>query len=154
MDTIFPIIPAGPRPFYVMLPILLLLLGGMGFLGYTLYGSQRARFVVSPAGLAFQGDVYGKLHPWSTLRLDAARVGDLPAEPRLRPTARRVGTALPGYASGWFTLANGEKALLYLTARDRAVYIPTTAGHALLLSPADPEAFLAAARRAAGAGRG
>jgi hypothetical protein len=54
---------------------------------------------------------------------------------------------LPGYASGWFDLASGESALLYLTDRQRAVYVPTDLGFSLLLSPRDPDAFLAALRR-------
>jgi hypothetical protein len=41
-------------------------------------------------------------------------------------------------------LRNGEKALLYLTDRSRAVYVPTHDGYSVLLSPADPDAFLAA----------
>ena len=59
---------------------------------------------------------------------------------------RRMGTGLPGYQAGWFRLRNGEKALLYLTDRARAVYIPTTAGYSLLLSPADPDGFLSQLR--------
>jgi hypothetical protein len=55
-----------------------------------------------------------------------------------------MGTGLPGYRAGWFRLRNGEKALLYLTDANRAVYIPTTAGYGVLFSPVDPEAFLAA----------
>jgi hypothetical protein len=55
-----------------------------------------------------------------------------------------MGTALPGYQSGWFRLRNGEKALLYLTDRSRAVYIPTAEGYAVVLSPIDPDGFLTA----------
>lgn len=55
-----------------------------------------------------------------------------------------MGTGLPGYQSGWFRLANGERALLYLTDRSKAVHVPTTLGYSLLLSPDDPDAFLSA----------
>jgi len=44
-------------------------------------------------------------------------------------------------------LGTGEKALLYLTDRSRAVYIPTLAGYSVLLSPDDPDAFLGALAR-------
>jgi hypothetical protein len=57
-----------------------------------------------------------------------------------------MGTGLPGYKAGWFRLRNGERALLYLTDRARAVYGPTSAGYGLLLSPAEPDAFHAALR--------
>jgi hypothetical protein len=36
------------------------------------------------------------------------------------------------------------KGLLFLTDRSRTVYVPTTDGYALLISPADPESLLAA----------
>jgi hypothetical protein len=60
------------------------------------------------------------------------------------PKRRTFGTGLPGYQAGWFRLESGEKALLYLTDRSRAVYIPTTAGYSVLLSPENPDGLLAA----------
>ena len=54
---------------------------------------------------------------------------------------------MPGYNAGWFRLKNGSKALLALTDRSSVVYIPTTEDYSILLSVADPEAFLAAARQ-------
>jgi hypothetical protein len=61
-----------------------------------------------------------------------------------------MGTGLPGYQAGWFRLANGETALLYLTDRAKAVYVPTTNGYALILSPDNPERFMAALREMRG----
>jgi hypothetical protein len=82
--------------------------------------------------------------------VDLARRVDLGSQVELRPKWRRMGTGLPGYQAGWFRLRNGEKALLYLTDRTRAVYIPTTAGYSLLLSPADPDRFLSQLRSVLG----
>ena len=79
----------------------------------------------------------------------AAKVADLAADPEHRPVLRTNGAGLPGYGSGWFKLANGEKALLFVTDR-RVVYLPTREGYAVLLSVADPEAFLEALRQGAG----
>jgi hypothetical protein len=47
-------------------------------------------------------------------------------------------------------LSNGQRALLYVTTWHRVLYVPTNAGYALLLSPADPDAMLADLRRRAG----
>jgi len=60
-----------------------------------------------------------------------------------------MGTGLPGYASGWFRLRNGDKALVYLSDRSRVVYVPTTLGFDLLISPRDPARFLAKLRQIA-----
>ena len=104
------------------------------------------RFEVSATALRVRGDFYGRVIPSDLLRPEAARRVDLMREIELQPGGRTLGTGLPGYQSGWFRLRNGEKALLYLTDRARAVYVPTAAGYSLLLSPTDPDAFLAALR--------
>jgi hypothetical protein len=78
------------------------------------------------------------------MRLDQARRVSLEADSELAPRRRTMGTGMPGYQAGWFRLKNGEKALLYLTDRSRAVYVPTTEGYSVLLSPADPDSFLQA----------
>ena len=59
-----------------------------------------------------------------------------------------MGGAFPGYQSGWFRLAKGEKALLYLTDKRKAVYIPTSEGYSVLISPEHPDRFIAALRAA------
>ena len=56
---------------------------------------------------------------------------------------------LPGLAAGWYRLNGGEKALVFVTDKARAVYVPTRLGYALVVSPADPDGFLEALRRAA-----
>jgi Bacterial PH domain len=149
METVYHIVPAGFRPLYLLTPVLVLLAGGLGMLAATGYGSQRAAFILSDRGIDFRGDVYGRRIPWNALRLSEARIVDLNREATLRPRSRRIGTALPGYAAGWFGLNNGQRALVYLTERQRALYVPTTLGYALLLSPQDPNAMLAAMRRRA-----
>lgn len=152
METAYPIVPAGFRPFYVVIPVLLLLAGALVLLAATGYGSQRAAFVLSDRGLDFKGDVYGRLVPLNALRIAEARIVDLDRETRLRPRSRRLGTGLPGYAAGWFRLNNGERALVYVTVRRRVLYLPTTLGYSLLLSPGDPEDLLAGVRRRVGRG--
>lgn len=153
METVYHIIPSGGRPFYILLPFVVLVVVAVTLLGRTLYGSQHANFVVSDAGLAFRGDVYGKPLAWTELIVDSARIVDLAHEPALRPRTRRIGTAMPGYNSGWYTLQNGEKALLFVTARDRVIYLPTTRGYSILLSPEAPDAMLAELKRRGAAPR-
>jgi hypothetical protein len=139
----FPIAPAASRYLWFVIPVLAVLVVAMALVLISVRGSRTARFEVRSDGLALHGDLYGRVIPKTQLRLELARRVNLMVESDLRPRSRRVGTALPGYQAGWFRLANGEKALLYLTDRTRAVYIPTTAGYGLLLSPLDPDAFLA-----------
>jgi Bacterial PH domain len=144
--TIFPIAPAASRYLWFMIPVVVILLGAVALLATSLRGAQSSTFEIRPDGLRLRGDLYGRFIPKAELRVDLARRVDLAQEDGLRPRWRRMGTALPGYQSGWFRLRNGDKALLYLTDRTRAVYVPTTAGYVLLLSPADPDGFLSALR--------
>ena len=144
--NVFPIAPAESRYLWLLIPVIVILLGAMALLATSVRGAHASRFEIRADGLRLEGDLYGRLVPKSALRVDLARRVDLEREEQLRPRWRRLGTALPGYQAGWFRLRNGEKALLYLTDRARAVYIPTTAGYSLLLSPADPDAFLSQLR--------
>jgi len=118
----------------------------------TIAGAKSSTFALSPAGLTIRGDLWGRTIPASDLRGAAARLVDLRSEPSLEPRRRTAGTAIPGYRSGWWRLASGEKALLYLTAPDRVVHVPTTEGFSLLLSVSDPERFVEQLRRVAPAG--
>jgi hypothetical protein len=143
----FSIAPAATRAlWFVPLLVAVILVPVLALVGGTLIGARAARFEVSPAGLALHGDWYGRTVPSGQIRGQDAKRVDFATDPDLAPKWRTMGTGLPGYQAGWFRLKNGEKALLYLTDRSRAVYVPTTAGYSLLLSPADPERFLSAVR--------
>jgi len=142
MSSVYLIVPAGPRPLYLLIPVFVILLGALGVLFKTLYASQRATVELSANQLAFHGDLYGKAIPLDSLRVTEARVVSFDSEPSLAPASRRLGTGLPGYLSGWFRLGNGEKALVFVTTRHRVVYLPTAKGYSVLLSLQQPEAFL------------
>jgi len=113
-------------------------------LGYIAYSTRGVRFEVSDEGLRIRGDLFGRLIPRGSLRVEDAQILDLKKEAAHRPLLRTFGVGMPGYSSGWFRLKDGGKGLLFLTDPSRAVYLPTTDGYTLMVSPADPEGFLAA----------
>jgi hypothetical protein len=140
----FPIAPSDTRPLWMMLPILLVIVAAFAAVLLSLLGSRSSRFELSSEGLRLRGDWYGRLIPASQLRTTEARRVNFAQEPDLRPRTRTLGTAFPGYRSGWFRLRNGEKALLYMTDQSRAVHVPTTEGYAVMVTPVDPDAFVTA----------
>jgi hypothetical protein len=146
MSEVFHIVPASGRTAVTWVPlvalVLLVLVGSVAVLGMSIKGSRTATFELNPAGLRLRGDLYGRKLPASSLRGGAARVVDLDQDRTLRPRNRMIGTAIPGYRSGWFRLANGEKALLYVTDPHQVVYVPTRAGYSLLLSVDRPTEFV------------
>ena len=141
----FLIAPAASRAmwFLLLVPGVVVCLV-VGLLGLAMLSSRNARFEISPAGLRLRGDLYGRLIPIEQLRGASATRVDFNATPELTPARRTFGTGLPGYRSGWFRLRNGERALVYLTDDTRAVYVPTTAGYSVVLSPYEPDRFLSA----------
>ena len=142
MET-FPIVPGASRGLWIFVALIVVILGiAMSFLFATARGATRSRFELSEAGLRLRGDLYGRMIPASALRGGASRIVDLTNTHELQPRWRTMGTAFPSYRAGWFKLRNGEKALLYLTDSHRAVYVPTTRGYSLLLSPEQPQRFV------------
>ena len=146
MAEVFHIVPASGRSTAAWLPLLgvlaVVLVGAVALVATSMRGSRMATFELSPDGLQLRGDLYGRLIAASELRGGAARVVDVERERALQPTRRTFGTGLPGYRAGWFRLADGSKALLYLTDPRQAVYVPTRSGYALLLSVDRPHAFV------------
>lgn len=142
MET-FAIVPntsRGPWIFVALILVILIIVGMM--MVATARGSRSASFELSNVGLRLRGDLWGRLVPAADLRGGAARIVDLRQAPDLAPRRRTMGTAMPGYRAGWFRLASGEKALVYLTDTHRAVYVPTNRGYSLLLSAQRPERFV------------
>jgi len=82
---------------------------------------------------------------WALAELDSAGacLVNLDTRKDLRPKWKLWGAAMPGLSSGLFKLYNGEKSHLYITDRQKVVYIPTQTGP-VLLSLERPGDFLAA----------
>jgi hypothetical protein len=144
MPDIFPISPASARPLWFLGGVCLFLGLVIGVLAFVAYSSRHSRVEVGAENLRIVGDLWGRAVPLQALDLAHARALDLEQAPDFRPSARTFGTGLPGYASGWFRLRNGEKALAYLTQQRSVAYIPTSEGYSLLLSVNVPTGLIAA----------
>lgn len=141
-STVFPMIPAASKSLWFFAIISLVLLAGIALMIWLAWSMQHVRFTVSNEGLRLQGDLYGRLIPLKSLKLDEAVVTNLNADTDHQPTRRTMGTGLPGYSAGWFKLRNGTKALLYVTDRTHVARIPTTEGYMVLVSVAEPQALI------------
>jgi Bacterial PH domain len=129
----------------LLIPVALLIpLAIAALMGYLAYSTRAVTFEVTHEGLRVRGDLFGRLIPRGSLLVENAEILNLKAEPNRQPFLRTMGVGLPGYSSGWFRLRDRAKGLLFLTDPSRAVYLPTTDGYTLLISPADPEGLLAA----------
>ena len=154
MSDVFTIAPASAKPLWVLAAIGALLVSLLLAFGYFAYASRATRFELSASGLAIRRTAYGRKLPWSSLDVERARVVDLRSTPELQPTRRTNGIGLPGYQAGWFRLRERGRGLLFVTDPSRVVEVPTREGYTLLLSVREPEAFVDAIRKAAGAAPG
>jgi hypothetical protein len=129
----------------LLIPVgLLIPLAIAALMVYLAHSTRAVTFAVTNEGLRVRGDLFGRLIPRGSLLVENAEILNLKNEPSRRPCLRTMGVGLPGYSSGWFRLNDRSKGLLFLTDPTRAVYLPTTDGYSLLISPADPEGLLAA----------
>lgn len=146
-STVFPMIPAASKSLWFFAIISLVLIGALVLMIWLAWSMQHVRFTVSHEGLRLQGDLYGRLIPLKSLKLDEAVVANLNTDKDHQPKWRTMGTGLPGYAAGWFKLRNGTKALLYVTDRTRVARIPTTEGYTVMLSVAEPQDLIETLKR-------
>ena len=150
MKQVFTIIPGSNAPVLLSVGLAVLMLALAGLFIYLAVSTRNVRFEVSPHALRITGDLFGRTIPISVLDVNAMRAIDLDRETGYRPRWRRMGTGLPGYSAGWFSLRNGEKSLIFVTDRSRVVHIPTSEGYSVMVSTERPEAFMEAIRSAAG----
>mgnify|MGYP000131030186 CR=1 FL=1 len=152
MRETFPMIPATQNSLLIMAPIAFILVGAVAFFLYFFWSARHTDFVVDRDEIVVTGFYYGRSIPMSDVIVDSIRIEDIHKPSPYALTRRTNGVGLPGYKAGWFRTANGEKALVYVTVKDRVVVIPTTAGYTLLASVANPEAFVTKVREMAGTG--
>lgn len=110
------------------------------------YSAGRSRVIVTEDGLTIKTFLYGRTVKKNALCHDNAKIFDLQNERRLAPTIRTNGIGLPGFQTGWFRLADKQKALLVVTDKSRIVYLPTVKGYSMLLSVAQPQEFIKTAQ--------
>ena len=144
---IFAISPASSKPLWILTIICVVLLGVLIVLAYTAYASRNSRVEITDDRIVIVGDFWGREIPLNLLSVSEARVLDLDKNSEHYPKRRTFGTAVPGYASGWFRLRNGKKALVYLTKHQDVVYVPTSDGYSLLLSVDEPKRFVETLQR-------
>ena len=111
---------------------------------------RRHRLQLDGEGLELATTFYRRRFAITGLDLAAARVVDLGERPEYRPMLRTNGLSIPGFHSGWYRLRNGNRALVATAGGQRLLWIPTTAGHDLVLQPGDPRALLERLREMAG----
>jgi hypothetical protein len=129
--------------------MLVLWVGLFFFLNHMIRGAAAAEIALRGGNLVVRGAFYGRDIPLAAVDAAGATATDLGQKGPKSLKWRTNGIGMPGLAAGWYRLGDGEKALVFVTDKSRAVYVPTRLGYAVIVSPGDPQRFLAALRRAA-----
>jgi hypothetical protein len=129
-------------PMIIFLVVAMVVLAVCGFFTYFGYSAKWGRFIVTDECLQIKGCLYGRAIPRDSINKEHIKIVNLTTEQNYSPVARTNGVGLPGYLEGWFRLNNQEKALLFVTKKTNVVYVPTTRGYCVLLSPSELKEFL------------
>jgi hypothetical protein len=141
MEKVFSIVPASAGPSIFIWVLSVILLAVIALFIYIGYSSRNIQFTINDDGLRIGPGLYGRFIPREAIRTEGVRVINLTIDSEYSPKWRTNGIGLPGYSAGWFKLKNGEKALVFLTERTSAVYVPTTENYSMLLSVREAEEF-------------
>lgn len=101
---------------------------------------------VSSDHLMAGGGLYKVRIPLAQVDVGGASI--LATTERARLGWRLNAIGIPGYCQGWFSGPRNKKVFAVLTSRRNLVYVPTSAGFDLMLTPDDPESFIRALERA------
>ncbi len=140
----FQLAPSGPAAVLVI-GFVTLVQAVLGVLFVVMgLATSAMTFSADADGLHVDSLFYGQDVPRAKLDPSGASLVDLTTDPSRRPSIRTNGIGLPNYSVGWFTLVGGERALLFVTAPSKVVYVPTSLGYAVMMSAKDPEGLIAA----------
>ena len=126
----------------LVMPWVLLLLAQMFLVSARIHAGQ----------LVVGGGLYKERIALTDIEVDRIAIVDV-GQGKAALTYRKNGVGMPGLSLGWFASRTGRDAFVAASRRDRVVVLPTTRGHDVLVSPADPEAFVRDVRAAVGARR-
>ena len=105
---------------------------------------RSAAVTIDANTLTVDSGIETRRFPIASLRANGVRSVALPAHPELNPSLRTYGIGMPGFASGWFRLVNGEKAFCIITDSNRVAVLKADDGTWILLSLADTSALRSA----------
>ena len=141
MEKVYGIFPASSGPYIFTWVLSIFLIAVVAVFVFISYSARHASFTVTDDALRIRASFYGRTIPRSDIVAEGVKVIDLNVDSEYMPRIRTNGIGPPGYAEGWFKLADKEKALLFVTDRSRVVYIPTTGNYSVLLSVRQAEEF-------------
>ncbi|WP_418357932.1 MULTISPECIES: PH domain-containing protein [Shewanella] len=120
----------------VMLPL-------MGLFVLTFYQSFSSTICWDDKQLRVNIPLYSHTIEVNQVDFAQARVVNLLKEPEYAAKWRTNGLGIPGYSLGWFSLNNGDKALLSVTDPTQVIMLPISQDKMIMVSVIDADKALA-----------
>ena len=108
----------------------------------------RSTVTVGNRRIELHVPLYGRSLPVDEIVADSFAKADLAKDEKFRLTWRTNGLGVPGYQLGWFRTQGAGKVLAAITTSSLVTWTNKD-GSAVLISVADPDAFLLAAQNSA-----
>ena len=108
-----------------------------------LYSPGPPSYTLTPTSLTIHDRFYPVTVKAADVDVEHIRVVDISRDSEWRPVERTNGFANAHYRSGWFRVANSQKARMYWASGKRLVLLPPKgSGNAVLLEVNRPEEFV------------
>ena len=146
----FAIAASSPRSLWVLAPAFIILTVSVLVLAFVFVGTKTARFEVSSSGLRLRGDFYGRLIPPDALVVEDVRRVDFARSPELEPKRRTMGTGFPDIRPDGFDWRAAKRRSSIGPIVQRWSTCRRRTANSLIVSPDDPERFMAALREIRG----
>ncbi len=119
----------------IMLPL-------MGLFVFTFYQSFSSTISWDDKQLQVNIPLYSNTIEINQVHFAQARVVNLLKEPEYAAKWRTNGLGMPGYSLGWFSLNNGDKALLSVTKPAQVIMLPISQDKMIMVSVIDADKAL------------
>lgn len=134
--------PWRPRLVRDIIIVVVVVIGAV--VAHILWAGRHMRVELAGNTLVVRGDLLGPTLRIDQLDLGGARIVDPRQDSEARIAGTVFGGGLAGYRSGWFRLADGRRAQVFVREGEPTVLVPTNQGYALLVSVPQADPFIAA----------
>jgi hypothetical protein len=125
---------------WLMTGILILVIVTLTFIVFPIVG-KNTTIAIENDQLQIKSPLYGTTLPLNKIIVDEIVKINLTEDTDYRIVQRTNGMSVPGFISGWVTLENGKKALVYISDETNVALIPTTEDYVILITMNDVDTF-------------
>jgi len=104
----------------IILSVLLLI----GLLIGIIHAVKNTSIAINDNNVIIKSFLYGRKIPIQDIKINETRMINLNQESEFNISVRTNGIGLPNFYSGWMRLKNGQKALVFLTDREKVLLMP------------------------------